>query len=126
MHKVTKLDEERQLVFGWANVAVRKTGETIVDSQGDQIAPQDLEDAAYLFNLEWRAANEMHTGVIKGRLVESLVVTPEKLAALGLAKDAMPQGWWVGFHVDADTFAKVKQGKLTMFSIEGTAEQVPA
>ena len=126
MHKIAKTDPDRQLVFGWANVAVRKNGSTVVDHDNEQIAPQDLEDAAYLYNLQFREANEMHGPAVKGRLVESLVVTKEKLTAMGLASDALPQGWWVGFHVDADTFAKVKAGVLNMFSIEGTAEPVPA
>ncbi len=49
---VYKTAEDQRLVFGWANVAIRTDGKTIVDSQNDIIAPEDLALAAY------RAANK--------------------------------------------------------------------
>ena len=59
-------------------------------------------------------------------MIESVVFTPEKLKALGLAEDSLPTGWWIGFHVtDADVWEKVKDGTYNMFSIEGTAVRVP-
>jgi hypothetical protein len=123
--EIQKVDEDRQLVFGWANVAIRKDGNQVVDSQGDSIDAEDLEDAAYLFNLSFRKSGEMHRGDSKGDLVESFVVTPAKLKALGLEGDALPLGWWVGFKVhDKDVFAKVKAGDYRMFSIQGKAKRV--
>lgn len=124
---VRKVDEERQLVFGWSSVAVRKDGTTIVDSQDDQIAPKDLEEAVYSYVAFSGEANAMHEGPAVGVLVESLVVTPEKLEKMGLKSDALPQGWWTGFHIeDPATWAKVKQGTYTMFSIEGRAQREAA
>lgn len=123
--EIQKIDDDRQLVFGWANVAIRKDGNQVVDSQGDSIDAEDLEDAAYLFNLSFRKSGEMHRGDSKGDLVESFVVTPAKLKALGLEGDALPLGWWVGFKVhDKDVFAKVKAGDYRMFSIQGKAKRV--
>lgn len=120
MATICKIDESRHLVFGWANVALHADGNLVTDSQGDQIALADLEDAAYLFNLEFRQAGVMHKGAAVVELVESFVVTPDKLAALGLPQHALPGGWWVGFHVPDDTvFAKVKSGEYGMFSIQG-------
>ena len=43
---VMKSDDERRLVFGWANVAVRVDGEQIVDWQEDIIDTEELEKAA--------------------------------------------------------------------------------
>ena len=74
--------------------------------------------------LKWREADEMHTQITKGHVVESLVVTPEKLEALGLPAGSLQTGWWVGFKVDPVTFAKVQSGEFQMFSIEGTAQRV--
>jgi len=120
--QIAKLDSDRHLVFGWANVSIRKDGEQIEDHQGDLIDPEDLEDAAYVFNLQFRKTGVMHQGEAKGDLIESLVVTPEKLEAMGLEKSALPVGWWVGFHVpDDDVFAKVKDGTFAMFSVQGRA-----
>jgi len=119
---IVKIDEDRRLVFGWASVAVNKAGDTVIDSQGDILDCDELEGAAYDFNLTFRATGERHAGMSKGRLVESFMVTPEKLEVMGLAKDALPLGWWVGFKIDDDgAWDEIKKGTYTMFSIQGTA-----
>ena len=122
--EIKKLDPVQNLVFGWASVAITVDGETVIDKQGDIIPTDELEQAAYEFVLKWREADEMHTQITKGHVVESLVVTPEKLEALGLPAGALQTGWWVGFKVDPETFSKVQSGEFQMFSIEGTAQRV--
>lgn len=125
--EIAKLDEDERLVFGWANVSMRADGELIVDRQGDIIEPAELEKAAYDFVLDFRESGVNHKGETKGRLVESLVVTPEKLAAMGLAKDALPTGWWIGVKIDdPEVFKRVKKGELAMFSIQGSAQREAA
>ena len=122
--EVRKLDEDKHLVFGWANIAVRKDGVQVLDTQQDLIDIEDLEAAAYRFNLAYRETGEMHEGTAKGEMVESFVVTSEKLAKMGLPPDGLPLGWWVGFYVDDDeAFAKVKSGDYKMFSIQGSARR---
>jgi Putative phage serine protease XkdF len=124
--RIVKIDPERRFVFGWASVAIRKDGTTIVDSQGDVIDPRELEDAAYDFVLKLGDADEMHEAEPVGRLIESLVVTPEKLEKLGLPPDSLPQGLWLGFYITKDeTWGRVKKGELRAFSIEGIAEREP-
>lgn len=118
--QIAKLDEDRHLVFGWANVCVRCSGEQIEDAHGDMIDPEDLETAAYNFVLDFGETGEHHAGVAKGRLIESMFFTPEKLKLLGLNKSALPTGWWVGFHVeDNGAWQRVKRGDHRMFSIQG-------
>ena len=120
--KVAKVDDDKQFVFGWASVAIDKDGDQVIDSHEHIIEPDDLELAVYQFVLVSREADERHTEAVQGHLIESLVVTPEKLGHMGLAKDALPQGWWVGFYLpDEKVFAKVKAGEYEMFSIAGTA-----
>ncbi|MGH9200117.1 MAG: XkdF-like putative serine protease domain-containing protein, partial [Vicinamibacterales bacterium] len=115
---VIKVEQAQQNVFGWANVAFTADGEQIVDLQDDLIDVDDLEKAAYLFNVEFRRSGEMHRGDAQGDLIESFMVTPEKLEKMGLAADALPLGWWVGFHFDdTDVFDKVRDGTYSMFSI---------
>jgi len=118
--KILKLNEDQNLVFGWASVAI-KDGTQIEDRQGDLIDADELEKAAYEFVLDFREADEMHDQVTKGHLVESFVTTPDKLQALGLPEGSLPVGWWVGFQLDPDAFQKVKAGQYRMFSIEGMA-----
>ena len=118
--RICKVDARKQIVFGWASVAVRKDGEQIVDLQNDIIDPEDLEDAAYPYILKFRGMNIEHEGGTEGQIVESLVVTLEKLAAMGLPADALPQGWWLGFHIPKKAiFEKVINGEYAMFSVEG-------
>lgn len=120
--EIVKLDTENRLVFGWANVSLSTDGDPVIDSHDDFILPEDLEFAAYLFNLEYRATGEMHVGESVGRLVESMFFSPEKLAKLGLPTNAVHTGWWVGFHVEDDAaWERVKNGTYKMFSIQGTA-----
>ncbi len=82
----------------------------------------ELERAAYLYVAEFGTAGEMHERGGVGRLIESVVFTKEKAAAMGIPPEVLPEGWWVGFRIDdAEVWEKVKNGTYAMFSIEGTA-----
>ena len=123
---ITKSDDTQQRLFGWASIAVRKDGEALIDLQGDLIDITDLENAWYDYVLESGELNVMHQGPVRGYLIESMVFTPEKLAALGLPADSTPLGAWVGYHIpDAEDYAVVKQLGYFMFSIEGSAFREP-
>lgn len=122
--QVRKSDDEARLVFGWASIAERANGETVVDWQEDIVEIDELESAAYDFVQFYREGSEMHErgGHNIATLVESMVFTQEKLEALGIAAGTIPYGWWVGFRVnDESVWRKVKDGTYTMFSIEGEA-----
>ena len=124
--KITKSSVgDEHLVFGWASLATDENGAAIVDADGDIIEPAELEKGAYEFVLDWRGGCEEHDrskGIVAS-LVESVVFTPEKCAAMGIMQ-AMPIGWWVGFKVhDEATWQKIKSGELTMFSIGGRAKR---
>lgn len=118
--RIVKVDVEKRQVFGWASVSMREDGTLVEDSQGDLIDPEDLENAAYGFVLDYRQTGDMHQGSSKGRLIESMVFTPEKRAALDLP--AGPTGWFLGFQLDdAAQWEMVKNGERPMFSIQGIA-----
>lgn len=121
-YRVTKADDEDQNIFGWASIAVHKDGTTEVDADDDIIDIRDLELAAYDFVMDARGSGEDHNGApADAVLIESMVFTPEKIEAMGLPVDTVPQGWFVGFHVpDADAYLRAKSEKAA-FSIEGTA-----
>ena len=119
---VVKIDEDQHLVFGWANVSLWADGTQVIDAHGDSIDPDELEDAAYLFTMEFRETGVMHKGEAIGRLVESFMVTPDKLEKMGILTESMPVGWWVGFYIeDEEAWKSVKEGKYSMFSIQGWA-----
>jgi hypothetical protein len=121
-YSIVKSDDDRRLVFGWASVAVRVTGEVIEDWQNDIVEIDVLEKAAYDYVLDFGTAGEMHERGGVGRLVESVVFTKEKAAAMGIPEGYLPEGWWVGYYIDDDdVWKKIKDGTYSMFSIEGTA-----
>lgn len=124
---IAKTVPDENLVFGWAYVSIRKDGQVVLDHSDEVIDIEDLEFAAYAFNLQFRETGEMHKGEAVGELVESFMITPAKIEAMGLAKDALPCGWWLGFYIENDeVFEKVKKGEYAMFSIQGIATREEA
>lgn len=123
----SKFDEDKHLVFGWASV-VKKNGEDVVDLQGDYIHIDDVEKSAYDYVLTSRKGGHQHrrdgdAPVHVSDMVESFVVTPEKIEKMGLPEDT-PLGWWTGFKVhDEDTWQRVKKGELTGFSVHGRGKR---
>ncbi len=124
--RVIKSNDDKRLVFGWANVSVRVDGEQIVDWQQDAIDTADLENAAYEYVANFGTAGELHRRGGVGRVIESIVFTKEKADALGIPPDALPEGWWIGFKItDDEVWEKIKSGEYSMFSIEGKAVREP-
>ena len=125
---IFKTDDDKRLVFGWASVSFTVDGEQLEDLQHDMIDPDDLEEAAYEYVLNFRDTGELHNPNLrkKGKLVESCVFTAEKQKAMGIPEGTLPIGWWIGFKIeDDDAWEKVKKGIYKMFSIEGKANRVP-
>ena len=119
---IKKADHDRRLAFGWAYVSKDEAGNQTEDWSGDQLAPEELESAAYQFVELYREGGEMHERGGVAVLVESMVFTKEKQAALGIPEGTLPVGWWIGLKVtDESVWEKVKAGTYAMFSIEGTA-----
>lgn len=119
-----KLDEDKRLAFGWANVS-KIDGRKVLDRQGDYIDIEDMEDAAYVFVTTSRIGGDMHRRTVTDEphkvsdLVESMVFTPEKISKMGLPAD-FPQGWWVGFRYhDDEAWDDIKTGRKTGFSVHG-------
>ena len=127
-YTIAKMDEDRRLVFGWASISYTADGEHLEDLQHDLIDPEDMEESAYEYVLNFRDTGELHNPDLrkKGRLVESVVFTTEKMKAMGIPEGILPIGWWVGFKIDDDeAWEKVKNGTYRMFSVEGTGQRVP-
>lgn len=125
-----KVDADKMQCFGWCSV-VKINGEDVVDKQADVIAIEDIEKSAYDYVLGSRAGGDMHRraedgGVHKvADMIESFVLTPEKIAKMGLPENTA-QGWWIGLQVhDPDVWTDVRNGKRTGFSIHGTGRREP-
>lgn len=125
---ILKTDDDKRLVFGWASISITVDGEQLEDRQQDMIDPEDLEEAAYEYVLNFRDTGEEHIPTMrkKGKLVESCVFTEEKQRAMGIPAGTIPIGWWIGFKIeDDDAWERVKNGTYRMFSIEGKANREP-
>lgn len=122
---ISKMNDDQHLVFGWANVSVDENGDVPLDWQGDITSPEVLEKAAYQYVLKYRGTGEMHQGDTVGYMVESVMFTKQKMAAMGIAEGTVPEGWWIGFYIpDDEVVAKVKSGEYKMFSIQGKAKKL--
>jgi len=129
-------DSAQQRVWGYAKIS-KVDGELVPDGENDVVATEELEKAAFDFLQTSRAAKVTHgkdslAGEAQvAELIESIVVTPEKLTALGIPEDvakSVPEGWFLGFQVtDPGTWGRVESGELGAFSIGGSAvrEAVP-
>ena len=124
--QIAKHDEEKHIAFGWAYQCEDAAGAQLIDHSGEFVDTATLEKAAYKFVELYREGSDNHERGGVGVIVESMMFTPEKTAALGIPAGTLPTGWWVGFKVsDADVWSKIKDGTYSMFSIEGTAYKVP-
>lgn len=122
--EVSKVVPDQQLIFGWLYVCRKADGTQVVDHSGEVIDVADLERAAYSYALDSRDAGYMHSKMGIGKMVSSVVFTPETRQAMGIPEGILPDGWWIGFKIsDPEVWQKVKSGELKMFSIGGQAER---
>ena len=117
--EITKLDDDERIVYGYASVVTHK-GKLIVDRQGDMIEPGTMEKAATEFMLGARNGMTMHKGEPTTTIVHSMPFTKEIQDAFGITSDY--EGWMIAVKVhDEETWARVKAGEFTGFSIGGQA-----
>jgi hypothetical protein len=125
---ITKKEDDKRQVFGWALISHRwvkdKNGDwklkQLIDHQGDIVDEPELEEMAYNFVMKYREAGEMHMRGDAGECIESLCMTVEKQKAMGIPEGVCPVGWWIGFYISDDkVWEGIKSGKYKDFSIEG-------
>lgn len=117
--KIEKVDVEQKIAYGWFSV-IEENGEVVVDHHGDTIDEDTLVQAAHGFILEYRAGKIMHQGKKIADVVESMVFTKDVQKALGI--DLGKVGWFGAMKFrDDETWARVKSGEFSEFSIGGHA-----
>ena len=125
---ISKMDDEKKLVFGWGSVT-KVNQMPYVDSQEDIIEDAELENAVYDF-MQAPMHDEQHERLVPtSKIVESFVVTDEKLQKMfpGETIPVGKRGWWLGVYIpDPEVYAKHKDGTYTGFSITGTAQRKEA
>ena len=96
-----------------------------VDSQGDIYTAETIRQSAYLFMEEYGNIGLQHSGLIndKVKILESWIQREDTM----IGGQAVKAGtWMLAVHViDDELWAKVKDGRITGFSIGGRAKRVP-
>ena len=130
--EISKTDTHKRLAFGWCHLS-EVDGQQHYDLQGDYAPIEEIEKSAYAYVHSSRKGGDMHARDGDGPkhtadLVESMVVTPEKLAKMGLSEEvakSVPTGWWIGMRVNDDAqWAQVLSGERAGFSIHGKGSRV--
>jgi hypothetical protein len=126
--EISKVDTEKQHVFGWCSIS-KVNGEPVVDRQDDYIPVDEMEKSAYDYVLHSRKGGDMHqrdgdAPLHKSDMIESFMVTPEKLEKMGIDPETVPHGWWVGFKInDEKLWDEVKKGEKTYMSVHGRGKR---
>jgi len=125
--KVVKSDDSARIVIGYA-VVCSIAGADYFDLHDDNIEQGDLFEAVADFQKSSRVADAMHDGPQVGEVLFSFVMTEEIAESVSMtwtekaADRGHGPGWLVGVYVeDEGTYAKVRDGSLSCFSIAGTA-----
>jgi hypothetical protein len=121
---IVKVDQLQGVVYGWGNISVDHTG-LVTDRQDDQWTPEELEKSVVDFMESNGDVGVMHVGKSVGRVVASLVTTPDIVKAFFGDVQGIPVGWLLGVKVDKSVLKSVVDGKLRAFSIQGSADRVP-
>lgn len=130
--EISKVDPDKRQVFGWCSLSTID-GQPVVDLQNDYVPIEEMERSAYEYVIKSRKGGDMHSRLGEEPLhtsdmIESMIVTPEKLRAMGLPEEVIAKthtGWWVGYQVNDETqWQKVKNGERVGFSIHGKGQRV--
>ena len=129
--KVSHSVSKHQIIGGWFSV-FKVDGETVLDSDNEEIDIDSYSDVYIEFAKDYRKANFDHVGKKRGSLIDNILIdTPEFAKMLvheitGIPVDDIPVqklGHFGSFQIeDPEDYAKAKEGKL-MFSIEGTCQR---
>jgi hypothetical protein len=126
--RITKINDEKRLVVGWASVITDEKDRPIADYQGDIISLDELEAFTWRLVIAGGAggAGEMHERPA-GDVVEAFVVSRERREAMPevFSPGPGPSGLMIALRINSDeTWTAVKDGRLRELSIAGDAERV--
>lgn len=121
---ITKRDDAKRLIYGWAAVVTKADGTPVVDLQGDITPIDEIEKAAHkalAFGGRGKTGvQHEHTGV--GDIVESAIINKAFRDAHSMPPG--PEGWWVGMKIHSDdVWKRITSGELSELSFKGTARR---
>jgi len=116
--KVSKVDTQKGLVFGFAVICLKK-GEKYFDLQNEHVPENVMLDFAIDFMKNSRSAKAMHDGDDVGEVIFAFPLTSEVAKASGIETEQT--GLLIGMAPNKETLAKFDSGEFTGFSIGGYA-----
>jgi hypothetical protein len=120
---IVKADNERQVVLGEVLVP-----SPAVDSQGDWLTPEDIEQAAHDYMMTARIVGSEHGEAIDAVPVESYIAPQDMTFQSPSGPMTVTKGTWLmAVKVkSSEQWAKVKSGEYSGFSIGGVGERETA
>lgn len=115
--KITKSDEERQLVYG---VVLEPE---VIDAHYDVVSVDEIESAAHNYLIKSRMVGDQHNKPAKADIVESYIAPTD----LNIGGQHVRKGSWVmvtRIH-DQEMWHGIKKGAYTGYSIGGYAVKEP-
>lgn len=115
--KVSKVDENLGLVFGYA-IVCKVGGEEYFDVQGDHIPEEAMLEASLDFMENSQVAKEMHQGEQQGSVVFAFPLTTDIAASMGI--QVQKTGLMIAVKpASEEVLEKFRTGEYTGFSIGG-------
>jgi len=128
--EISRAAAKRQ-IFGILYVSRDKNNNLVEDLKKATIEQDVLEEAVYDYMLNSRVMGTMHIGKVEtpvkfGRVIESFVITDEKMEALNIPLGLTYRcAWWVGFQVESNlVWQELEKGNLPDLSLRGIAHVV--
>lgn len=128
---IAKTDRGNQIIGGWFSV-FKVNGETVVDSDNEEIDIASYNKVFIEFSKEYRDANFDHEDAVKGTLIDNILIDSPEMAKMlvhqitGIPMEDIPVqklGHFGSFQIhDKDDYDEAVKGKL-MFSIQGTCQR---
>ncbi len=129
---VTKEDSGNRIIGGWFSV-FKVDGETVIDSDNEDIDIASYNDAYIDFSKNYRDANFDHEDGVRGALIDNILIDSVEMAKMlvseitGLDPADIPVkklGHFGSFQLDTqEDYEEACKNKL-MFSIEGQCQRV--
>lgn len=124
---ITKINDEKQIVYGKALVPDK------VDSQGDIVSKEDIEEAAhnFLMNLQKAYVELLYKGVNKTNAsqIGYMHRVFKGVGGFGYIVESyidLEGSWVLAVKVtDSKIWSLIKEGKITGYSIGGTGRRIP-
>ena len=119
--QIVKCNMDQKVIFGWASAAALMDATRNENRNNGMNVSEDWESVMHAYaSMCWEKAEQCDLNIQKkARMIESVILTKEKMRVLGIPEGTVQEGWWIGLRVDDDVlWEKMNKGILCTFTIE--------